>query len=136
MDLVHATVIRLQESDRVSVPVYNRKEPGKIDGTGSLYLVIKDGGTWGTSQHHTRVKRIVRVDLYADCQRDNDGLPVEDDAAARAWSVWAGVDAELHDLAHGWMAVCSSLRSDEPSEIEIPGAEHSILLSGRYEVSA
>ena len=136
MDLVHATVVRLQESERVGVAVYNRREPHKVDGTGALFVVVKDAGTWGTSQHHTRTKRVVRIDLYADCQRDEFGLPVDDDAAARAWAVWNGIDAELHDLNHGWLAVCSSLRSDEPSEIDIEGAEHSILLSGRYEVSA
>ncbi|KAA1376116.1 hypothetical protein [Aeromicrobium fastidiosum] len=135
MDIVTMTVERLQASELVGMPVYARKEPHKIDGTGGLYVVVKDAGPWGTSQHHTRLKRVVRVDLYADCERDEFNHPAEDDAAVRAWAAWAGIDRELHDLNHGWIAVCSSLRSDEPSEIDIPGAEYSVLLSGRYEVS-
>ena len=136
MDLVQMCVERLQSSDLVSVEVYSRKAPGKIDQTGSLFAVVKDAGSWGSSNHHTRQRRIVRVDLYSDAERDEMGLPIEDNAAQRAWSAWDGIDQTLHDLGHGWVAVCSSLRADEPNEYPIEGAEHSALLSGTYEVSA
>lgn len=136
MDLVQMTVERLQQSGTVSVPVYSRKPPGKVDQTGELFAVVRDAGTWGSTQHHTRQRRVVRVDLYADCERDEHGLPVADDAAVRAWAAWDGIDTVLHDLGHSWNAIVSSVRADEPDEHPIQGAEHSALLSGTYEVSA
>lgn len=136
MDLVQMTVERLQQADTVNVPVYSRRAPGKVDATGDLFIVVRDAGTWGTSQHHTRQRRIVRVDLFSDATRDENGLPIEDDAAVRAWAAWDGVDKVLHDLGHSWSAIVSSVRADEPNEYDIDGAEHSALLSGTYEVSA
>ena len=137
MDIVHLVVERLQASERVAVPVYSRTSPSKIDMTGSMFLVVTDAGSWGGSRNWSgRQRRVIRINLWSDCTRDEYGLPVEEDAAAKAWSVWAGVDAELHDLEHGWIAVCSSMRADEPDEHEVQGAEQSSLLTGTFEVSA
>lgn len=135
-DLVGMVVERLQDAPTVGVPVYSRKPPHKVDGTGEAYLVVRDIGPWGGRNISGRQRRVIAVDLYSDCERDETGLPLADDATRRAWSIWAGVDKALHDTEHEWTAMCSSYRADEPSEDEVPGAEHSALLSGTYEVSA
>jgi hypothetical protein len=136
MDMVQLAVERLQASTRVSVPVYSREAPHKIDKTGAMFLVVADAGSWGGTNWSGRQRRVLRINLWSDCTRDEFGLPVEEDAAAKAWSIWNGVDQELHDIRHGWTAVCSSMRSEEPNEYPVEGAEQSALLSGTFEVSA
>lgn len=136
VDVVGLVVERLQDAETVGCPVYSRRAPHKVESTGAQFVVVKDVGPWGGSNISGRQRRLVRIELHSDCERDGDGLPLSDDAAHRAWAAWSGVDRALNDVSHSWIAVCSSYRADEPDEEPLQGAEHSAVLAGTFEVSA
>jgi hypothetical protein len=105
-----------------------------VEGTGSSVVEVLDGGAWPQPPNGAR-HRVVQINVLSDRTRDADGLPLADDADARAWAVWEQLDGVLNDPGHVWGWPHSSRRSDGPTLAEIPNGDGSVLLSARYEVS-
>lgn len=121
-----------------SVATYEEQAPERIDGTGSSVVEVRYGGTWGPVPNNAR-HSVLQINVLSDRTRDEDGLPIKDDADARAWVLWESVDALLNDSGRNWprewSGVHSSRRADGPALTLVPNGDGSVMLSARYEVS-
>ena len=114
--------------------IHEGPAPDRVEGTGSTVVEVLDGGPWGPVPNNAR-HRVLQINILSDRTRDADGLPLADDADARAWTVWEQVDDALNDHSGAWDWPHTSRRADGPTLTLIPDGDGSVMLSVRYEVS-
>lgn len=107
--------------------------PDRVESTGSSVIEILDAGPFAHPRN-TGSYRVLHVNILSDRSRDEDDMPVRDDADTRAWMLYDRLNGLFHDLDHDWDEVHYSCRSDGPTLTSIPDGDGSVMLTVRYEV--
>lgn len=76
-----------------------------VEGTNKCSIVVTDRDHWGTNQHNTMIMPLLRVHIFADTIRDENGNPTGRFADLRCKALARVVDKAFHDpanITHVW----------------------------------
>lgn len=107
----------------VQEKVYKYSLLQHVDGTGGLALVVRRSNGWTNPDVlNTQEFPVLMIDCWADCDREN-GEPVLDNSADKAFALYRVVDKILHGRIDEWwgavgndtgLRVIQSSRGAEP----------------------
>lgn len=104
--------------------VWKHKLEDVLDGTGGRAIVLKRAGGWTSpQQRNTQEYPKLRVELWADQERNADGTVKEQNGLTSALAMFRAVDPLLHgvrDVRWGELFVIGCSRWSEP----LPGTSH------------
>lgn len=123
--------------DAADVALFKDLPPHEVPGTGSVFVTVGQGGTWGRDAYHRGAHHpLMVVNIYSDHSRDEQGEVTKHDARNKALAVFDYLDALLDGMTQAtWPEIITCRRDSEPTFITIPDGLGAELLHVRYEVS-
>jgi len=112
-----------------------------VEGTGKVCIVLFCNGPWSSpSRNHTTEFPLLRVNIYADPDRDENSAPTKHNAEDKIDQVYKLIKPLFHDAANvvhkfDIMPIISTVGGSALTLLEIPEGDGSVVGAATYEIT-